>query len=204
MTSLQDWLPSYLVPFFTLSSPVPAPANPDSFPDFRYYNVDKLDACIVITCILTMAILRDATRLGIMEPFARWKLTRDLARRKKVDATRVNGNGKANGVVNGNGNAKSSLITDKEARQMRRSVLRFAEQSWALIYYTCSWGAGLVRAYMLFETIVISSRRSISTEISRQNSSTPLTFFNFILTSPSPLLSRYTILLNLRSTFTKY
>ncbi|OBZ77140.1 Sphingosine N-acyltransferase lag1 [Grifola frondosa] len=81
-----------------------------------------------------------------MEPFARWKLTRDLMRSKKRKALLLNGNGKANGVPNGNGHAvhvDGPEISKREARKMHRSVLRFAEQGWSVIYYTCQWCFGL-------------------------------------------------------------
>ena len=54
-------------------------------------------------------------------------------------------------LPNGNGHAaneKSALLQSqkKSDRKIRRSVLRFAEQSWSLIYYTVQWGYGLVRS----------------------------------------------------------
>jgi acyl-CoA-dependent ceramide synthase len=94
-----------------------------------------------------MAVLRDATRLGIMEPFARWKLARDLEHSKKLNV-----NGRALGLANGNGysNGNASYpnggrTTQQESRKMHRKVLRFAEQSWSVIYYTVIWCYGLVR-----------------------------------------------------------
>ena len=59
----------------------------------------------------------------------------------------------ANEIGNGNGNANSNgyvvhndefVISKREARQMRHSVIRFAEQGWPFVYYTAQWGYGLV------------------------------------------------------------
>ncbi|OCH92204.1 longevity assurance proteins LAG1/LAC1 [Obba rivulosa] len=141
-----EWLPSFLIPFFTLSYPTPPPAVPDSFPNSNYYNTGWLDGCLIITCIAVMAVLRDVTRIYLMEPFAQWKLTRDLMRKKRKYAAKANGHGKANGVTNGNGHAAHGdalSISKAEMRKMRRSVLRFAEQGWSVIYYTCQWCFGL-------------------------------------------------------------
>jgi len=148
MQSLEvsEWLPSFLIPFFTLSYPTSRPAAPDSFSQSNYYDTGPLDGCLIIACIAVMAVLRDVTRIYIMEPFARWKLTRDLIRSKRCKAAKLNGNGKANGVANGNGHAVHAdalSITKAEKRKMHRSVLRFAEQSWSVIYYTCQWCFGL-------------------------------------------------------------
>ncbi|KAJ2990738.1 hypothetical protein NUW54_g8384 [Trametes sanguinea] len=147
------WLPRYLVPFFTLSYPTTPPAHPDSFPTSNYYSNGLLDGCLIITAIAVMAVLRDVTRIYIMEPFARWKLTRDLRLSKQRDAAaRSNTNGKANGVANGhaNGNGHTthvngngSVISRQEAKKMRRSVIRFAEQGWSVIYYTAQWCFGV-------------------------------------------------------------
>ncbi|EMD40841.1 hypothetical protein CERSUDRAFT_131154 [Gelatoporia subvermispora B] len=140
------WLPSFLIPFFTLSYPTAPPAVPDSFHNSRYYQTGLLDGCLIITCIAVMAVLRDVTRLFIMEPFARWKLKRDLIHRKGRQAAKANGNGKANGVAGANGHAAPNgalSISKAEARKMHRSVLRFAEQGWSVIYYTCQWCFGL-------------------------------------------------------------
>jgi acyl-CoA-dependent ceramide synthase len=95
-----------------------------------------------------MAILRDAARLCIMEPFARWKLSKGLEDQR---TRRANGlpdggsHGRTNGVdhaVRANGNALES--PKKKERRMQRSVLRFAEQGWSVIYYTVQWCYGLV------------------------------------------------------------
>ncbi|KAF8974303.1 TLC domain-containing protein [Flammula alnicola] len=154
-------LSPYLTPFYTLAYPTSTPEHPDSFHDSPYYNVGRLDFCIVISCIAAMAILRDALRLGFFEPLARWKLHRDLALKHKRTAGSGNGiNGKANGAanghventngraVNGNGNGHANgkvapSVSAKELRQLNRKVLRFAEQGWSVVYYTIQWSFGL-------------------------------------------------------------
>lgn len=155
----------YLVPFLSLSYPTATPKNPDSFPNSAYYNTGRDDLYLIVTCILVMAILRDALRLGVFEPFARWKLSRDLRARKKLHesnrTTNGKANGKANGVGNGHANGHSngqvnghangnghaangvSQPTPKELRKMHKSVLRFAEQGWSVVYYTLQWSFGL-------------------------------------------------------------
>ncbi|KIM46236.1 hypothetical protein M413DRAFT_308209 [Hebeloma cylindrosporum] len=146
----------YLTPFYTLQYPAATPPNPDSFHDSHYYNVGQLDICIIISCIAVMAILRDAFRLGVFEPLARWKLFRDLAKKQKRKVGAANG--KANGAPNGhvangnghtaNGNGHSNINsvttpTPRELRQLNRKVLRFAEQGWSFVYYTIQWSYGL-------------------------------------------------------------
>jgi acyl-CoA-dependent ceramide synthase len=161
-------LSSYVAPFFILQYPTATPAHPDSFPDSTYYNAGKLDICILISYIAIMAVLRDAFRLGIFEPLARWKLLRDLEFKpkkvfKKVNGSAnddtndsdhlANGNGKAFGNLNGhgchaaNGNHRVVLGTPKKLRQLNRSVLRFAEQGWSVVYYSLQWSFGLVRIF---------------------------------------------------------
>jgi hypothetical protein len=163
LTSMTELWP-YLKPFVTLSYPTERPKNPDSFPNANYYNVGWLDICMIITCIAVMAILRDAFRLGIFEPFAHWKLTRDLRLRKarqaaSLEKEKTNGhsNGHANGKTNGhvtNGDAVSLQPTIKERKQIHRSVLRYAEQGWSVVYYPTQWCFGLVNIHpcMLFLT----------------------------------------------------
>ena len=154
---------SDLAPFFSLQYPTATPGQPDSFPHSAYYNAGKLDICILISCVAIMAILRDAFRLGIFEPLARWKLLRDLELKRKrapnkangstnVDANYhiiANGNGNRNGYSNGlaNGNKSAVLGTQKELRQLNRSVLRFAEQGWSVVYYSLQWSFGIVRIF---------------------------------------------------------
>ena len=156
-----SWLPSYLVPFFTISYPVAPPAAPDSFPDAKYYGLGLLDGCLIVSIIVALAGLRDFARLFILEPFARWWLTRDLVARKRAslaqskekDSGAANGNGYvhdhvANGnapSMNGNGHAVAEpQISKREAKKMHKSVLRFAEQGWDLIYSSFAWSFGLV------------------------------------------------------------
>jgi very-long-chain ceramide synthase len=151
-----EWLPSVLVPFFTLSYPTPRPASPDSYLDSEYFNIGRLDGCFIVTCIAVMAIARDVSRIFFLEPFARWKLSRDVRRRHKILASNgnghhVNGNGIANGkgLANGNGKVANGKpikyqITQKEKKVIQHSVTRFAEQGWAFIYYILQWSYGLV------------------------------------------------------------
>ncbi|KAI0796838.1 longevity assurance proteins LAG1/LAC1 [Abortiporus biennis] len=166
-----QWLPSFVVPFFTLSYPVPAPAEPDSFPNSNYYRTGILDGCFIITCIAVMAVLRDFTRLAIMEPFAKWWLTSRLRRQHAAEAHLANGNGHSNGAANGyangvaNGKANGSAkhisngaangsanghamtlpksISKREAAHIHRHVIRFAEQGWSVIYYTYQFLFGI-------------------------------------------------------------
>jgi len=147
-----DWLPSFLTPFLTLSYPVDRPAEPDSFPNSFYYGGGILDGCLIVTCIAIMAILRDALRLGVFEPFAKWYLTQKLKRSKAKQNGHANGTAKkvkgvspkSNGVTNGHAaHGNGSAITKQEARILHRSVLRFAEQGWSVVYYTCQWLFGL-------------------------------------------------------------
>lgn len=143
-----DWLPSFLVPFVTLSYPAPTPAVPDSFHNSAYYATGPLDVCFVVTCIAVMAVLRDMTRLSLMEPLARWKLTRDFEQsRKTIYLANARGlaNGEGNGHSNGNAVNDRSSTTRTEDPKMHRKVIRFAEQGWSVIYYTLTWCYGLVR-----------------------------------------------------------
>ncbi|KAH9938321.1 longevity assurance proteins LAG1/LAC1 [Fomitopsis serialis] len=162
------WLPSFLIPFVTLSYPTASPAVPDSFPDSSYYGTGVLDGCLIITFIAVAAILRDIIRLWILEPFARWKLTRDLmsrrraksslARREKAGAvtngsshaSHDNANGHAT-HTNGNGHIDiaDDHISKRTAKKMHKSVLRFAEQGWDFIYFSFVWGLGLYVHYHL-------------------------------------------------------
>ncbi|THH31320.1 hypothetical protein EUX98_g2897 [Antrodiella citrinella] len=159
-----DWLPSYAVPFVTLSYPTPRPAVPDSFPNASYHGIGVLDGYFVISCIIVMAILRDAFRLLALEPLAKWKLTRDLQRRL---AKSKRGNGHANGgtttngdakaVADSNGDATSGGVTSKrEQHLLRRSMLRFAEQGWSVIYYLCQTAFGLLYVHRNLPTSVFN------------------------------------------------
>jgi len=138
-------------PFYTLQYPTQTPDHPDSFPDSQYYNVGKLDICMLISIIAVMAILRDALRLGFFEPLARWKLYRDLRKKRSKGpvASALNSNGhkkSLNGYSNGHANGHTSPSpTAKEIRLIERSVMRFAEQGWPVVYYPLQWAFGLVR-----------------------------------------------------------
>ncbi|KAJ3528678.1 hypothetical protein NM688_g7963 [Phlebia brevispora] len=154
MNTLQvpEWLPSFLTPFVTFSYPTERPAEPDSFSTSSYYGVGVLDACLIVTCIAAMAILRDFVRLGICEPFARWYLTRRLRLTKAKQNAAANGEAKSNGKANGNGcavQADGFFITKQEARQLRHSVIRFSEQGWPAVYYTLQWAYGVYVNYNL-------------------------------------------------------
>jgi len=161
-------LPSFFVPFVSLSYPVDPPPNPDSFPDSSYYDVGYLDVCLIVTIIATMAILRDSARILLFEPFANWKLTRDWRRRQALKsgsatpdskASNVKTNGRIDGRVTTIGSAEK-LVADRpaehsaEARRIRHAVVRFAEQGWQVVYYSCQWSLGLVRVsyHLLLET----------------------------------------------------
>ena len=157
-------LPSFLVPFVTLSYPVDTPQNPDAFPDSSYYDIGYRDACLIVTCIAIMAILRDASRVFILEPFANWKLTRDWRRRRarksgsstpdsKPSSNGHNANNKINGLVTIHSNAEKPIAdrppeNSLEARRIRHAVMRFAEQGWQAIYYTAQWSLGMVRFFL--------------------------------------------------------
>ncbi|KAH8830787.1 TLC domain-containing protein [Flagelloscypha sp. PMI_526] len=121
-----------LQPFFSLSYPVPKPAQTESFTDSSYYATGPKDLLFVVGVIAVMAVLRDITRIYVFEPFAKWKLMADLR------TTRTNGH--TNGHANGNGRSKPSK---KELQKVNHGVVRFAEQGWALIYYTAQWCFGV-------------------------------------------------------------
>lgn len=147
-TLVPQWLPSFLTPFVTLSYPTSPPATPDSFKDSAYYNGGLLDGCLIITCIAVMAVLRDAFRLGVFEPFARWYLTRELLMNKAKENGHANGDAKkgpkSNGSYNGHAHpVDEPVITKREARRLRHGVIRFAEQGWSVVYYTLQWLHGL-------------------------------------------------------------
>ncbi|PPQ71774.1 hypothetical protein CVT26_007608 [Gymnopilus dilepis] len=155
---------AYLEPFYTLQNPTDAPAKTDSFHDSAYYDVATADICLVITYIAIMAVLRDVLRLWVFEPFAKWKLTKDLNRRRQRKAALAkatngsaishvaNGNHLANGKSHSNGAANGNALpppTRKELRQLNHRVIRFAEQGWSFVYYTAQWAFGLYVHYHL-------------------------------------------------------
>jgi len=138
-------LPDLLVPFVTLSYPTNAPAHPDAFPTSNFYSVGLLDGFFVLTCIAVLAILRDVLRLSILEPFAKWFLTRNISHgngvKKAVTNGHANGNGNAYPAEKQNG--MPSTLSKRRERAIRRNVLRFAEQGWNIIYYTLQFSYGL-------------------------------------------------------------
>lgn len=78
-----------------------------------------------------MAVLRDVTRIYVFEPFASWKLMRDL---------RVQSKPKTNGHMNGLANPSKKAL-----QRVNHGITRFAEQGWSLLYYSVQWSFGLVR-----------------------------------------------------------
>ena len=154
MSSLQGskWLPSFLAPFFTLSYPITPPAHPDSFHDSLYYATGILDACVIISCVASMAVLRDVTRICLTEPFAKWKLTRDWERSQR-EKIKVNGAAKGSVIgssvpnsVSGRNNGERAPLTmsTRDVRRIHRSMSRFGEQSWSFISYTVNFTFGVV------------------------------------------------------------
>ncbi|KAG7097015.1 hypothetical protein E1B28_004408 [Marasmius oreades] len=150
--SASEWLHPRLLPFFTLSYPTDPPKNPDSFHNTQYYGTGLQDLCLIVTIIAVYAIIRDVFRLGVFEPFARWKLNRDLqqncsTRELKHSDSVVIGNGRSslngNGHVTVNGNGKVTRPNKKEQRKLHRRVLRFAEQGWPIIYYPLQTAFGV-------------------------------------------------------------
>ncbi|KAF8555765.1 longevity assurance proteins LAG1/LAC1 [Imleria badia] len=154
MSNLQvsEWLPSFLVPFFTLSYPTTPPAHPDSFQDSLYYTTGILDACVIVSCIAVMAVLRDITRIYLMEPFAKWKLIRDWERSQR-DKIKVNGvprgfvsSSVPNGIVghkNGEREHAPLTMSKRDARRIHRGIQRFGEQGWSFVYYTANFTFGV-------------------------------------------------------------
>ncbi|KAL0949771.1 hypothetical protein HGRIS_009810 [Hohenbuehelia grisea] len=158
---LSQQIAAFVQPFFALQYPTEPPEHIDSFPDSKYYSTGCNDIYLIITCIAAMAILRDALRLGVFEPFARWKLSRDLRQRverRAAEKSHSNGsangmaNGKVNGVANGVANGRAAnghanghapRATKKELQLVHRRVLRFAEQGWSVVYYTLQWLYGV-------------------------------------------------------------
>ncbi|KAN0126571.1 longevity assurance proteins LAG1/LAC1 [Russula decolorans] len=141
-------LPSFLVPFVSLSYRVDPPPNPDSFPNSSYYDIGYLDVCLIVTIISTMAILRDATRILLFEPFANWQLTRDWRRRQALKSGSATPDSKASNVKT-NGRINGPAEHSPEARRIRHSVVRFAEQGWQVVYYSWQWSLGVYIHYYL-------------------------------------------------------
>ena len=149
-----SWVPPYIIPFLSLSYPMDPPPKTDSFHDSQHFGTGWFDVCTIVGLIAAMAILRDLARLYVFEPFAHWKLSKDL-RIKKLAASKNRGSSSpslkaklvSNGVANGrqtNGHVREITFTAVEKRKVHRSVLRFAEQGWALLCYSFQCGFGLV------------------------------------------------------------
>jgi acyl-CoA-dependent ceramide synthase len=153
------WVLKYLSPFFSLSYPTDPPPKTDSFHDSQHFGTGWLDICTMVGLIAAMAILRDLARVYVFEPFARWKLSKNL-RAKKLAASKNRGSLSpspktklvSNGVANGhrvNGDVHKIAFTAAEKRRLHRSVLRFAEQGWAFLYYSFQCGFGFVSPVIL-------------------------------------------------------
>lgn len=143
---VSEWLPSFFLPFVSLSHPTAPPPDPDSFHDSLYYNTGILDACVIVSCIAVMAVLRDITRIYLMEPFAKWKLTRDWERSQR---SKINGSANGSSVPNGGPRHENTgyaplVMSKRDSRRIHRSMLRFAEQGWSFIYYSVNFAFGVV------------------------------------------------------------
>ena len=164
INSVPPWIPQYLSPFFSLSYPTDPPPKTDSFHNSRHFGTGWLDVCTIVGLIAAMAIFRDLARIYVFEPFARWKLSKDLRSKKlaaskngsssprRLPKTKLVSNGVANGVANGhrvNGDVHGLTFTAAEKRRLHRSVLRFAEQGWALLCYSFQCGFGFVSLVFL-------------------------------------------------------
>jgi len=110
-----------------------------------------MDLFIIVSFVAVMAVLRDVARLYFFEPLARRQLTKNL-KRKKQHAREAKGKGTySNGHANGHSvKAEEEFrLTRSEERQMNRSVVRFAEQGWAFVYYTIQCAFGIYVHYQL-------------------------------------------------------
>ena len=151
---IPPWVLTYVLPFFSLSYPTDPPTKTDSFHDSQHYGTGWLDICTIVGLIAAMAVLRDLARLYVFEPFACWKLSKDLRAKKLAGGKNRSSSSPSlkaklvsNGVVNGhqaNGGVDEITFTAAEKRKMHRSVLRFAEQGWALLCYSFQCGFGFV------------------------------------------------------------
>ena len=150
------WLPRQLVPFFTLSYPLPRPAHPDSFPDANYYGTGYLDLCLMVAWVAFLGIVRDLVRVRLCEPFARWYLTRqdDAADRRLAAKRKLKNGTTTETVANGNassphaGSQKSPKKPSKREQLRERAVLRFGEQGYQFVYFCIYWSYGLVRSFI--------------------------------------------------------
>ena len=130
-----DTVPSFLVPFTTLSYPVPTPARTDSFHKSVYYDIGYRDACLMVTMIAVMAIIRDASRLLVFEPFAAWKLTRDWRSSKAHH----------HGTSTPPSEKRLEVPENSPiARRIQHNVTRFAEQGYLFLYYILQISFGCV------------------------------------------------------------
>lgn len=152
MEELPRWIPSLFAPFFTLSYPTNPPAEPDSFSESKYYRIGLYDIFFMVTCISVMAVLRDGIRIYIMEPFAKWYLTRKYAQKPSENgATAKNPlNGSTQSSKEGKICDSNFNTSKKHERKITRSVLRFAEQGWSFIYYTMQFTYGFVSDFFCF------------------------------------------------------
>ncbi|KAF7301312.1 Longevity-assurance protein [Mycena indigotica] len=137
LTLIGEGPPPYLAPFFTLSYRIDPPASPDSFHDWPYYTTGPHDIWFIITCIAFMAIIRDVLRLYVFEPFAEWRLMKNLNEKRLAAGKSVK--------TNGHNNSPSK----KDLQHIHRSVLRFAEQGWSAVYYPIQFIFGLYVNYNL-------------------------------------------------------
>jgi very-long-chain ceramide synthase len=144
------WLPTPLAPLFSLSYPTNRPPQPDAFPASNFYGIGLLDGWMLVSMIAFMAIARDISRIYLLEPFARWKLMRDMRHGKRLlepDQPPTNGTANGNGHTNGtakHGKSATPKASRREMKELNRRVLRFAEQGWQVIYYVYQWSMGLV------------------------------------------------------------
>ncbi|KAG8816058.1 sphingosine N-acyltransferase lag1 [Serendipita sp. 399] len=153
MSSTFQWhdvsLSTLIRPFLQLSYPTAPPANPDSFPNANYYDIGLLDGCFIISTMAVFAVLREIVRLHIMTPFANKYLFGNIngyqyrsTKSRKANGNANGGHTHANGHANGNGHYAARRISARN-RVRERNVIRFAEQGWALVYYTIWWCFGV-------------------------------------------------------------
>ncbi|KAH7105404.1 longevity assurance proteins LAG1/LAC1 [Auriculariales sp. MPI-PUGE-AT-0066] len=141
-------LPSYAVPFFSLSYPLPPPEKPDSFPNASYYGLGPLDLCLFVTWIAVLGVVREFTRIVVFEPIGRWYLTRKDAEADRRRAALKQPSGvpaekkPANGNTTAHATAQPKKLSKRE--QLReRCVQRFGEQGYQLAYFVIYWSYGV-------------------------------------------------------------
>ena len=122
----------------------------------------------MVTLIAAMALLRDVTRIVVLEPFATWMLTRQWRMRKAAEGGNETPNlAKADADTKAESSAlgpkKPSLerlvASSREARRIRHSVVRFAEQGWMCIYYVWMFSLGMVRSLQLPTSFLLPTTR---------------------------------------------